>query len=74
MYNGSDETLIREGVKRYYTEWTGSEVKNIPYYNMSTKKVVWVNGDKLSEIPDISIMLPSVRRFRNYQPKTVKEK
>jgi hypothetical protein len=75
MCNGSgDETLIREGVKLYYNEWTGSEVKNIPYYNMSTKKFVWIHGDIDSEIPDVSIMLPSVRRFRNYQPKTAQEK
>jgi hypothetical protein len=73
--SGDDETLIREGVKRYYAEWTGSEVKTVPYYNVKTKKFVRINGDINSEIPDTTIMLHGIRRVRDYQnqPKTVKE-
>jgi hypothetical protein len=74
MCNESDDkTLIREGVKRYYNEWTESEVKKVPYYNMITK-TLWINGDIGAEIPKVSTMLPSIRRFRDYTPETAQEK
>jgi hypothetical protein len=41
----------------------GSEVKTVPYYNLSTKNLVWINADIDYKINDPTVLLPIVRRF-----------
>jgi phosphoribosyl-AMP cyclohydrolase len=46
---------IEEGMKEYFNMWSESPnvVQDVYYYNMRTKKFVWVNGDKHDEIKDV---------------------
>jgi cupin superfamily acireductone dioxygenase involved in methionine salvage len=63
MCNNSDETIIREKVQHYYDKWTRSEVKTVPYFNMNSKKLVWINSDINDEINVPEILLSVLRRL-----------
>jgi hypothetical protein len=74
MCNDFDETIIREGVQGYYAEWTGSEVKTVPYINKSSKKLVWINSDINDKINVPEILLPILRRFIDAHEKIIEER
>jgi hypothetical protein len=46
---------IKEGMKKYFDMWSKSPnvVQDVYYYNMHTKKFMWVNGEKNSEVTDV---------------------
>jgi hypothetical protein len=52
------KAVIREGVQRYYNKWANLEVTTVLYFNMSSNKLVRINGDIGDEIDIHAVRLP----------------
>jgi hypothetical protein len=53
--NSEKKETIKEGMKKYFNMWSESPniVQDVYYYNMRTKKFVWVNDNINNEIKDM---------------------
>jgi hypothetical protein len=60
-----NRTIMEYALKNHYKMWDGPPYMSheMQYYNMKTKKVVWINGNQNCEM-EVPEMLPEMLRVR----------